>query len=48
MTESFIGKKQTPEKKAMARAMRRDMTSAETRLWQSLRGSCLNGLKFRR
>jgi very-short-patch-repair endonuclease len=48
MTESFIGRQQPPEKKAMARAMRREMTSAEARLWQSLRGSQLNGLKFRR
>jgi very-short-patch-repair endonuclease len=31
-----------------ARALRRDMTDAERRLWQSLRGGQLEGFKFRR
>ena len=35
-------------KTAFARRLRRDMTNAEEILWRSLRGSALDGLKFRR
>lgn len=35
-------------KTAFARELRRDMTAAEAILWRSLRGSALDGLKFRR
>jgi very-short-patch-repair endonuclease len=35
-------------KRARARELRRDMTPAETALWQHLRASRLNGLHFRR
>ena len=31
-----------------ARQLRRDMTNAEAMLWRALRGSRLNGVKFRR
>lgn len=31
-----------------AKAMRREPTVAEARLWYHLRASCLNGIKFRR
>ncbi len=37
-----------PEKQALARAMRREMTDAEAILWECLRGSRLGGLHFRR
>jgi len=37
-----------PAKRAFARAMRREATEAEDRLWQELRGRRLNGIKFRR
>lgn len=33
---------------AFARSLRRSMTNAETILWRALRGSRLDGLKFRR
>ena len=36
------------EKLDFARELRKQMTPAETRLWSSLRGRKLNGLKFRR
>ncbi|WP_166141110.1 endonuclease domain-containing protein [Methylosinus sp. RM1] len=35
-------------KTAFARRLRREMTNAEEILWRSLRGSALDGLKFRR
>jgi very-short-patch-repair endonuclease len=35
-------------KTAFARRLRREMTNAEEMLWRSLRGSGLDGLKFRR
>jgi very-short-patch-repair endonuclease len=37
-----------PEKRGFARAMRRQPTEAEDRLWHELRGRRLDGLKFRR
>ncbi|MDI6027100.1 DUF559 domain-containing protein [Corticibacterium sp. UT-5YL-CI-8] len=37
-----------PEKRQFAKALRRDMTEAEERLWQELRGRRLNGIKVRR
>jgi very-short-patch-repair endonuclease len=37
-----------PEKQALARKMRRDMTPAEAALWDCLRCSRLGGLHFRR
>lgn len=37
-----------PAKRAFAKAMRREATEAEDRLWQELRGRRLNGIKFRR
>ena len=37
-----------PEKQALARQMRRMMTSAEALLWKSLRNNQLGGLHFRR
>ena len=33
---------------AFARRLRRNMTHAETMLWRTLRGSALDGIKFRR
>ncbi|WP_246683381.1 DUF559 domain-containing protein [Mesorhizobium sp. B2-1-3A] len=35
-------------KRRFARSLRRDMTEAEDRLWQELRGRRLDGMKFRR
>ncbi|CAM5548452.1 putative protein [Mycolicibacterium aubagnense] len=37
-----------PGKRSFAKTLRRDMTEAEGRLWEELRGRRLNGLKFRR
>lgn len=37
-----------PGKRSFAKILRRDMTEAEGRLWEELRGRRLNGLKFRR
>lgn len=37
-----------PVQIARARNLRRDMTFAETRLWQELKGGKLGGFKFRR
>jgi very-short-patch-repair endonuclease len=37
-----------PEKKALARDLRRRRTRAEEALWQALRGNTLNSLRFRR
>ena len=37
-----------PDKRRFARALRRDMTEAEARLWHELRDRRLMGLKFRR
>jgi very-short-patch-repair endonuclease len=37
-----------PAKRRFARSLRRDMTEAEDRLWQELRGRRLDGMKFRR
>ncbi|MBD0415848.1 endonuclease domain-containing protein [Oryzicola mucosus] len=37
-----------PEKRRFAKTLRRDMTEAEERLWQELRGRRLNGIKVRR
>lgn len=37
-----------PGKRGFARAMRRQPTEAEDRLWHDLRGRRLDGLKFRR
>jgi very-short-patch-repair endonuclease len=37
-----------PEKLHLSRLLRREMTEAEAVLWSHLRGSKLNGLKFRR
>ena len=34
--------------KPLARALKRNMTDAEQRLWHHLRGKRLNGIKFRR
>ena len=39
-----VSKRQT----AFARSLRRSMTVAEEIMWRSLRGSSLDGLKFRR
>ncbi len=36
------------DKRVFARKLRREMTDAEVRLWQELRGRRLDGLKFRR
>jgi len=38
----------TPAKRQFARAMRREPTEAEDRLWQELRGRRLDKIKFRR
>lgn len=40
--------KQNPRLKTQARTLRRDSTPAERQLWQALRNSQLNALKFRR
>lgn len=37
-----------PGKRSFAKTLRRDMTEAEGRLWEQLRGRRLEGLKFRR
>lgn len=37
-----------PEVETAARELRRDLTEAESVLWQALRGGQLGGLKFRR
>ena len=37
----------TPEIEAEARRLRRNMTPAEKKLWQALKGKKLDGLKFR-
>jgi len=37
----------TPEIEAAARRLRRNMTPAEQKLWNALRGKQLDGLKFR-
>jgi len=37
-----------PGKRSFAKVLRRDMTEAEERLWQELRGRRLDGIKFRR
>ncbi len=37
-----------PVKRAFARKLRRDMTEAEGKLWQELRGRRLDRIKFRR
>ena len=37
-----------PRKKAFARALRREPTEAEARLWEELRDRRLDGIKFRR
>jgi very-short-patch-repair endonuclease len=37
----------TPEIEAAARRLRRNMTPAEKKLWEALRGKQLGGLKFR-
>ena len=37
----------TPEIEARARYLRRNMTPAEQKLWQALKGRQLDGLKFR-
>jgi very-short-patch-repair endonuclease len=37
-----------PAKRRFAKILRRDMTEAEDRLWQELRGRRLDGIKFRR
>ena len=37
-----------PAKRRFARILHRDMTEAEERLWQELRGRRLDGIKFRR
>ncbi|RTL94639.1 MAG: endonuclease domain-containing protein [Hyphomicrobiales bacterium] len=38
----------TPAKRNFARAMRREPTEAEDRLWQELRGRRLDNIKFKR
>lgn len=38
----------TPEKRALAKQLRQQMTGAEKRLWQELRANRLDGLQFRR
>src|SRR4051794_13376035 len=38
----------TPEKRALAKQLRRGMTGAEKRLWQQLRANRFHGLQFRR
>ena len=40
--------KRLPEKQALARQMRREMTPSEAKLWQCLRNNHLYGLHFRR
>jgi very-short-patch-repair endonuclease len=37
-----------PEKRRFARTLRRELTEAEGKLWQELRGRRLDGIKFRR
>ncbi|MEI5680836.1 MULTISPECIES: endonuclease domain-containing protein [unclassified Mesorhizobium] len=37
-----------PAKRRFARSLRRELTEAEDRLWQELRGRRLDGIKFRR
>jgi very-short-patch-repair endonuclease len=44
----IIGQKVRPEKAHRARELRRQMTAAETILWQRLRANCLGGWHFRR
>ena len=40
--------RQPPLHRSFARAMRRDATPAEAKLWQALRGGQLEGFKFKR
>ena len=40
--------RQPPRHRIFARAMRRDATPAEAKLWQALRGGQLEGFKFKR
>jgi very-short-patch-repair endonuclease len=42
------GQRIQPEKQAIARRMRRNMTPAEQALWQQLRNNKLDGFHFRR
>jgi very-short-patch-repair endonuclease len=42
------GQKPDPHKTVFARQLRRDITPAESHLWQHLRGNRLRGLHFRR
>ncbi|MEO1692065.1 MAG: DUF559 domain-containing protein [Cyanobacteria bacterium J06631_6] len=44
----IIGQKVSPEKKARSQELRKQMTPAETLLWQHLRAKRFNDLKFRR
>lgn len=43
-----VSRKLRPEKKVLARQLRRQMTPAEALLWEKLRLGRLNGLHFRR
>lgn len=47
-TSRIIYGKSNPDKRELARQMRREMTSEERLLWQRLRGSQLGGFHFRR
>ncbi|MEW6093688.1 MAG: endonuclease domain-containing protein [Chloroflexota bacterium] len=42
------GQKISPEKLQLARQLRQEMTPAERKLWQALRGNRLGGFHFRR
>ncbi len=43
-----IGQKVSQDKKKLAKFLRRNMTEAESLLWQRLRGNRLSGFHFRR
>jgi very-short-patch-repair endonuclease len=44
----ITGQHVTDEKRLRSRELRREMTPAERRLWEALRGGRLGGLRFRR
>ena len=46
--QRIVRGRQAPEKQAMARRMRREMTPGEGYLWQRLRANRFCGLHFRR
>ncbi len=46
--EKIVRAYRRPEKQALAKQMRQEMTPSEKRLWERLRANRLNGLSFRR